>query len=565
VALLRATLRAGDTKISQTLDLYSIVVATVQDISFWTGLATVFAFSQGRFSEKQGDEEETDPPLPNRYFTSRFRYYGSAALYSGVFAAIYCALIVVGSVPALQGNLKVIFGSLAGSAPSADDEIGTPAWAAMLVMVIAPAIPWVKKHEAALRLWLQEFSDIPFKARQLADETLSTLLASMNVDDGTDGADVPTLFELFARLELLQGRLGATGRPKLDQGYKRFFKEHSELLAKTKGKIKAMHAEFEAQQGAARPARANRRRQAEPDAGRIEPAAFREQLVQLVKRYARLLICAALWLEGEEYNVRETLRGAPHLTAFRTAEFRFTKGQVFLGLVAVTVAGLTVGAACDIALVAILTDEPKVTYFDVLDYRIVWALMESFAFILPLLFAAAIRLYLIDLRIHRGQALEWQTVCVAIILAFLACWGLAALPTVLVQTVKGAQAGVSLDLTFALLLAVPPAVVNASFVGLSGARLKLTKGRRALLDFATFGVIGGACAVLIFAFQQLRAGVDYPFLEGYAADIATIFVVSGLFGALQCSISRGIEASARRNPLAGADASGLGLRALPQA
>ncbi len=220
-------------------------MATVQDISFWTGLATVFAFSQGRFSEKQGDEEETDPPLPNRYFTSRFRYYSSAALYSGVFVAIYCALIVVGSIPALQDDIKDIFGSLAGSAARSEDEVGTPAWAAMLIMVVAPTIPWVKRHEAALRLWLQEFSDIPFKARQLADEAIRTLLASMNAAGGLDAADEPALFELFARLEQLQARLGATGRPKPDQGYKRFFKEHGELLAKTKGKIKSMRAEFE--------------------------------------------------------------------------------------------------------------------------------------------------------------------------------------------------------------------------------------------------------------------------------------------------------------------------------
>ncbi len=541
------------------------MVATVQDISFWTGLATVFAFSQGRFSEKQGDEEETDPPLPNRYFTSRFRYYSSAALYSGVFVAIYCALIVVGSVPALQDDIKVIFGSLAGTAPDGNLEIGTPAWAAMLIMVIAPTIPWVKRHEAGLRLWLQEFSDIPFKARQLADEAMRTLLASMNAAGGLDTADEPVLFELFARLEQLQNRLAATGRPKLDQGYKRFFKEHAELLAKTKAKIKSMRAEFEALRDAARPARAQRRqRQADAIAEHAEPAAFREALVLLVKRYARLLICAALWIEGEEYNLRETVRGAPHLAAFGTAEFRFTKGQVFLGLIAVTAAGLFVGAACDIALMAILTDEPRATYFNALDYRLGWALMESFAFLLPLLFAAAIRLHLIDRRVHRGQPLEWQTVCVAIILAFVACWGLAALPTVLLQTIKGAQAGVALDLTFALLIAVPPAVVNASFVALSGARLNGSRRRRALLDFAAFGAIGGACALLVFAFQQFRTGADYPFIEGYAADIATMFVISGLFGALQCSISRGIEAGARRRQLAETE-SALRLRALPQA
>ena len=547
------------------MDLYAIVVATIQDISFWTGLLTVFAFSQGRFSEKQGDEEETDPPLPNRYFTSRFRYYSSAALYSGIFAAIYCVLIVVGSVPAFQDDLKVIFGSLAGSAPSGDAEIGTPAWAAMLIMVIAPAVPWVKKHEAALRLWLQEFSDIPFKARQLADETLRTLLDSMNTSVRLDDADEPALFDVFARLELLQNTLGTTGRPKLDQGYRRFFKEHAELLTKTKSKIRSMRAEFETQRDAGKPARANRRhRPAGSNAERAEPAAHREQLVLLVKRYARLLICAALWIEGEEYNLRETVRGAPYLGGFGTAEFRFTKGQVFLGLIAVTAAGLFVGAACDIALMAILTDEPRATYFGVLDYRIQWALMQSFAFILPLLFAAAIRLYLIDRRVHRGRPLEWQTVSVALILAFTACWGLAALPTVLLQTIKGAQSGVALDLTFALLIAVPPAVVNAGFVALSDMRVNGSKWRRALSDFAIFGAIGGTCALLVLAFQKMRAGADFSLLEVYGADIATMTAISGLFGALQCSISRGLEAGARRKLLAQADAPALNLRVLPQ-
>lgn len=549
-----------------TLNLYAIVVATVQDISFWTGLLTVFAFSQGRFSEKQGDEEETDPPLPNRYFTSRYRYYSSAALYSGVFVGIYCALIVIGSVPALQDDLKQLFGSFTGSTSIGDEDIGTPAWAAMLVMVIAPTIPWIKKQEAALRLWLQEFSDIPFKARQLADETLRTLLASMEIADSIDDAAEPALFELHARLEQLQTRLCATGRPKSDQNYKRFFKEHAELLAKTKNKIKSMRAEFDALQAAGKPARAHRRAKhaAEGNGDKAEPMAYREQLLVLVKRYARLLACAALWIEGEEYNVRQAFRGAPHLGDFRTAEFRFTKGQVFLGLFAVTLTALLVGTACDLLQAAIMADEPVTRHYDQLIYRLGWGLTESFAFILPLLFAAAIRLYLIDRRVHRGQALEWQTVAVALIMAFVACWGLAALPTVLVQTIRAVQNGDALDLTFAMLLAAPPAIVNASFVILSGTRVNGSALRRALADFASFSLIGGVSALLVFSIHKLRAVQDYSFWQVYLADIATIVVVSGLFGALQCSISRGLEASAKGTLLV-PDTPSLRLRALPQA
>jgi hypothetical protein len=200
----------------------------------------------------------------------------------------------------------------------------------------------------------------------------------------------------------------------------------------------------------------------------------------------------------------------------------------------------------DSGLAALLGNQSEARPYDQIIYRVGWGLTASLAFLCPLLFAAAIRLYLIDRRVHRGAPLEWQTLCVALILAFAACWGLAALPIVLVETIRGAQLCGGLNLIYALLLAVPPALVNSSFVLLSGLRRNGSPLRRGAADFAIFGLIGGASALLVLGFQRLRSPVDYPFWEIYAADIATIVVISGLFGALQCSISRGFEAGARR-------------------
>ena len=100
----------------EPLNIFTIFAATLQDASFWTGLVTVFAFAQGRFSEKHVDADNIDPPLPARYFTSRFRYVSASLVFSGCYVLCYVGLIVAGSFPGFQEFLKPLFGTVGASA-----------------------------------------------------------------------------------------------------------------------------------------------------------------------------------------------------------------------------------------------------------------------------------------------------------------------------------------------------------------------------------------------------------------------------------------------------------------
>lgn len=543
------------------LTLWKILVATIQDASFWAGLVTVLAFSQGRFSEKQADEE--DPPLPARYFTSRFRYYGSAVLYSGVFIAVYCVLIIVGSVPAFQVVLVDLFGSLKFPATSlaqpgatSKAEIGSPAWAAMLIMVIAPTVPWIRRRESSFRLWLQEFSDIPFKARQLSAETIVALSGSKISLGRVEDADEVDLCNLFDQLERLERELVRSNRPKLDEAYRRFFLEHGELLNKTKAKFSAIRNEFDTFRSVTKPLQFTRKPRSvdQAEGERPELLSYRQQMALVAQRYARLLICAMLWIEGEEYNVRQTLRKVAD-TSISVSPFRFTKGQVFLGLVLVTISTLILGPV-----VAVIVDlirgaaiSPRLLIGYIGDWAI-WGIAFSFAFILPLSLAAAVRLYLIDRRVHRGGPPDTGLLAVTLVLTFLGCLGLASLVTVAVSALvitvlpPPVEQPQGLDLLLAILRAIPPAAVNTAFVMVAGMRLSEPGRRNALVDFLLFAAIGGGTALFIYAIHSLALAGNFreliqSFWQNRTATTLTTCVVSGLFGVLQCSMSRRFEKS----------------------
>jgi hypothetical protein len=275
-------------------------------------------FSQGRFNEKQIDDKEPDPPLPIIYFTSRFRFYSASFVYSGVYTAFYCAFILVGSIPALQPALKDLFGALdtsklAASGTSGTDaaapQIGTPAWAAMVIMVVAPTVPWVQNYEKTLRLWLRDFSSIPFKARQLADDIVHALLSASVQARAAERTSEDALAGTFERLERLQVAL-ASGGQRSSAAYKRFFSENADILENTVEKFRSIQKEYEAirlvraMPGIKQEAEQLEIKAADVGATQSEFTAYRKQMTDLLHRYARLLICSLFYVEVEEYYVR---------------------------------------------------------------------------------------------------------------------------------------------------------------------------------------------------------------------------------------------------------------------
>lgn len=521
---------------------------------------TVFAFSQGRFSEKELDAENIDPPLPARYFTSRFRYYSSAFVFAGVYVFLYIALIFIGSTPALQGTLKTLFGSLSGAdlssgaaPPERAPEIGTPAWAAMMMMVIAPTTPWVRRLETLFRHWLQRFSNTPYKARELAEEIIETMLSSNEAPPRLDHASESQLFSVFDQLEQLRHELTASSRSKLNQKYHAFFSENGEILTKTTDQFRAIQDELSGSPANERLARSSGRNN---EQAKLRPASptQRSQMEILIRRLARLIVCALLYAESEEYPVRERLRGMPHLSKIRRANFRFTRTQVFLGLFLIALSAIIVGPLGAITLNNIIApDAAPMSPGELINLFQFWAarsIMYSAAFILPLAFVAAIRLHLIDDEID-GRSLQWEAYLLMLILTFIGCFGLAALPIIAVHAYQAGQEFGVTTLAVGLLKAMPAALANTAFLVFSGIRWSRSAGRNAIFDFVAFAALGGAAgafASLLIAITILRDQSDFSaFWYFFLAQIPfmfTVVTVSGLNGTTQCAASRAVEAEA---------------------
>ena len=535
------------------LDLFSILVATLQDVSFWTGLLTIAAFSQGRFSEKQLDHEELDPPLPARSFTSRFRYHSAASLYMGAFVALYCALVVVGSMPGLQGVLKDLFGSFKAvdGAALTDDggsgalEIGTPAWAAMVLMVLAPTIPWLRRTELSFRLWLQDFSNIPFKARELGEDILAALAKFHGEPEGIDRASPRELTHVFEGLRKVREHLSQAGRSRRSEKYRSTFLEHDELLKRTERRFSFVVGELRQI-----PARA---RGAAEDGPPDAPTA--QELRVLTRRYSRLLACILLQIEAEEFYARRLLRRIPELEAVPLSDYRFGRGQILIGILVIVSLAVLLGPLASLVvnrflLGAVLSPEQV---WNMIAYWFQWGLAASVAFILPVTFAAAIHLYLIDRKYFREDEGGWGQTAATLLLAFFGCYGLALLPIVAVQAWRASAEGAFLGLFEAMLMSLPPAVVSVLYIWLSSRSFGASRGRTLLMDFTAFAltagcVAGGVAAVLTVRTLSSIGAEDFrdfpTLIVLHLGPVVTATIVAGVFGALQCAMSQEVAASA---------------------
>ncbi len=515
-------------------------------MSFWTGLTTVFVFSQGRFSEKQIDDENIDPPLPARCFTTRFRYYSSALVFAGVYVALFVCLIIIGSIPAFQDILKPVFGSLNDvpvDVASGKQNIGTPAWAAMIIMVIAPTVPWINRSERLLRLWLQEFSDTPFKARGLADEIIQNLLVSAGAPPNLDHASEEKLVALFGRLEELRHQLTCSGRWRRDQSYRDFYAQNGELVARTTDRFRAL--EWEIATEAHRNNRSSNTHHRRTWSAAAHP--YRTQMATLVQRLSRLLACALLYSETEEYAVRERLRHMPHMCNLAPATFRFTAAQVILAIVLSALIAVLSGPGSSLFNNKFIMGA-ELNWDQGIDQIVIWgpiSVVIAIAFTLPLLLVAAIRLYLIDIRKQDSEDLNWDQKTVILLFAFIGCFGLSALPSVAYLAYANTVApNVNQGyLATGVLWALPPAIINTAFIRCSEIRWGHSKWQNWLGDFSIFAVLGTLFALVTGASLAVVHLTVYgtSFHDEFQLEIpfmVTITVVSIFNGMLNCGASR---------------------------
>jgi hypothetical protein len=498
--------------ITRTVEILSILLA---DASFWAGLGAVFVFSWARFNERQLDEEETDPPLAVRSFTTRFRYQLAAITYTGCYSIIYLLLIVLGTLPASQRLLISLIGTIEGK------DIGTPAWAAMVATAILPAFKLFNNLDQRIRVALQRFASIPLKARHLADEIvvgLTTLNTSTNNPVAPYGAAT------YASVQDYIERLKASPRLSAQKAYRQFFSKYQHIFESLNKKCKALSVTASMTE--------------QPN------APLQEQWEFVVRRLSRLVACSVLHVESDEFKAREVLYNELGIPGIQASSWRFTTSQILLGaltMISAVVLGIVGSAAYKV--VTFPSTEISLSLILAISYQslLVGALAIPM-FILPLVYAAGVQMYLLD-RQQMGDPLEWHELLLARIFTFCMSYALALLPAMIVAAIAARRDGGSVDFLVWAPWAIPPAAVATLFVIVSTVTWTHSRVLNTAMDFVSHASVAWLTtrlAMLLADAAGLQADVAFGVPPGTIAFVAptTAFFVSGTMGALQCNISR---------------------------
>lgn len=517
---------------------------TLADRTFWVGLIAVLIFSFTRFNERQIDEEELDPPIQIASFTTRFRFKLAMLSYGGVWLVIYGVLIVLGGIPSVSEILKQWIG-VAQGATGDEAKIGTPAWASLAVTAILPGLPYVRGADERLRSFLRDFASIPTKVRRTADELVAGVRSL--VKEASVGQNLVSSYELLQQfVERLR-----------DTQQRRFGRTYSDFFARNRTVLENLNRRFEEIAGDR--LKAN---------GSIDQSA--PLLEALSKRIARFVVCAVLSVEPDEvraYNVLSNTLAVPGISAPR---FRFTASQIWLGIAVVVLAVVVGYIAANIGvLVYFRVADGGNQYIPQtsLDLQIIGILVKAGSvigilaipmFIMPLVFGAAVQMYLLD-RAQFGSRLEWHEKAVAWVLTFLGTYGLALLPALVIAAIGTAlqeKSEVRIDRWWPW--AVSPAAVATLFVILSSRAISTNRLVTIVVDFVSHGAIASIGMLLAIA---IAGAAGFDFGDGstiefgrvtgplqvfgllgaqYFSPVAVItsFIAGGTVGAIQCNISR---------------------------
>lgn len=482
----------------------------LSDFPFWTGLVSVLLFAYGRFNVSLPDTDELSPPLTPRSFTTAFRFQLAASTYVGFYVAVYMALLFAGSFPALQRFLVSLFGEL----KTEGETIGTPAWAALVAMAF-PALPRFSGVDDRLRLALQDFASIPSKARMLAQE-IRSLLHVPEPSDLDDDAPLPGVLaaitahkERFEQIKETWEHLQQVEQASAYRRYARFFRVNQKILD-------TFDQEFSA----------------DPDNTiNVGAARYIERRYRAgVRKAARFMTCAMLEAESTEMRVRSRLQSTGLPVQNMGLDFR--PSHIFLNLTVIALATV-VGCLLSILSYCLLHQETPAGIISENIFRIMsWALPTMVMYILPVVFAAGVSMFLFDRALARpvgdpdASGADWSDKATAVILTFLGSFGLAffaALAWVSVTQALSQQTGPVMALQI-LPWGLPPAAVASVFVIMSTRRWEkpTLSGRQRFSEATLYVACHAAAAAVASGFALMLAYAAGMVVSGFPTGMVNV-------------------------------------------
>jgi hypothetical protein len=498
---------------------------SLADLSFWIGLLSVVLFAKNRFAISLPESDNLSPPISLRSFTTAFRYQVAAFTYVGMFVAAYFFLIMVGCFPALQDVLKQWFGSLQID----QQQIGTPAWAALAATTLLPSAPGFENFDRKIRQVFHDFASIPHKASLIGREIILAISK-----DGPISIDKETPIEVvkkaiqhrrdqFKALSKLSDDLKSVeGPPRVHRNYDTFFKV-AQKVADTIGDDFKFDLSDKDSDDAVRQLEA--------------------KLTGSVRRMAKLLACAMLQSEPSEFAINKRLEESK--IRIRPISFNFTAQHLILMFV--IIAGMTL-VGCYLALIAFAAAQADF-YGTLQQYKlffltwpkIIWPLTTVCVYLLPIVLSAGMVMYKLDKR-SWDQAQDFTTGFTGGVMVFLGSAGLAFL-SILAYSVLMVATGNRAIADFRILplipWSLPAATVATLFLFMSTRTWCLGKWRGMAVDALVHGS-GAAAASSCALFLATLAGAVSSMPPGMMLYLAPISAgtIGASIGAVLCANTR---------------------------
>lgn len=502
---------------TNTLTALQVFGQSVTDASFWIAAGSVILFAHNRFRIQTSLPDTLDPPVNARSFTTRFRYGIAEFTYALFYWAIFVVLVTCGSFEGFREWLEQLVGQI-----TLDENVAvaSPAWAALVASAVLPSVPGFKTADQALRTFLHDVSSIPTKAHRLAAD----ILAAANDEQQAPG-------EACRRLCAIIDQLPDKERPATARLYREFRSANRDFLEDVNKKI--------------------------AKAGEVStPHEISDYYEEILTRLSRFLSCALLSSQPDELTARQHLKRLPPELRLAVPQigWQFRMQQIMISLLAVM--GLTIvgGVIANLVLLGLAESKflpllPEIVWgWEFFSLLLQWTIYAVPMFMLPLIFAAGIKLYLVDRRRYRteleGDKIPLEDRFLALAVAFVGGLFLACIPTLMGLSVR-LDASITSEqfkntVTFALLWGIPPALFAVTFILRSSVQPHLNRWVSRISDFL-YHAVPVLIVSLVLAWSNTRGSdtiQNLPTIQWLFMVCIISFLISGLLGAINCSISR---------------------------
>jgi len=454
---------------------------SINEIAFWIGAGSVLLFAHNRFKIQSVPPDTLDPPVHARALTTRLRYGIAQFTYMSIYWAIFVMLVCFGSFQEFQDLLEKVVGSIPW-----DDQstVASPAWAALVATTVLPSVPGFNSIDQRIRTFLHDISSIPTKAHRLARDILKAARAETTE---LSGQPLPGL--TYLKLRELIDQLANKERTPTARMFCSFRREQQEFLDDIQKKFTPGERDLPPQ---------------------VEEVYLKELLVKL----SRFLSCALLSSQPDELTARRHLKKLG--LDLPEAGWQFRIEQIAVSVVTVAALTLVGGYAANLLMLGVghAMNNQDLAHIEwgavFIGELISWVLYAVPMFTLPLIFAAGVKLYLVDRQRYAAELdgedakIPWEDLYLASAVAFIGAYFLACFPVLLGfgARIDGAtdMGAISTMVKMAIAWGLPPAIFAVIFMHRSSAQPgKLWPGRFA--DFFIHGLpVGLASTLLAFIF-----------------------------------------------------------------